>query len=311
MNTLYFKYAIEIEKAGTITKAAENLYMAQPNLSKAIKELETCLGYSIFDRTAMGMVPTEKGKSFLHYARNITSQIDELERLSEHNRDDVQSFRISIPRGSYIANSFTEFVLALNMDGGINTNIQETNSMQAIENVYEEKFNLGIIRYQSIYENYFTNYLKSKHMQYEPIWQFEYVLVMSKKHPLAQVPNIDASMLSEYVEISHGDNDIPYINSYNDINDATDDISKTIYVYERGIQFELLASVTNSYMWVSPIPESYLEKYGLIERACKVKKNKYKDAFIYRNGYKFTELDNLFKDKLSKSKKEVSNQTII
>ena len=47
MNTLHFKYAVEVERCGSITQAAENLYMAQPNLSKAIKELEDTLGISI------------------------------------------------------------------------------------------------------------------------------------------------------------------------------------------------------------------------------------------------------------------------
>ena len=55
MNTLHFKYAVEVERCGSITQAAENLYMAQPNLSKSIKELEDTLGFQIFARTARGM----------------------------------------------------------------------------------------------------------------------------------------------------------------------------------------------------------------------------------------------------------------
>ena len=48
MNLLHLKYAVEIEKTGSITKAANNLFMGQPNLSKAIKELETEIGITIF-----------------------------------------------------------------------------------------------------------------------------------------------------------------------------------------------------------------------------------------------------------------------
>lgn len=62
MNTLLFRYAIEIEKAGSITQAAQNLYMAQPNLSKAIKELEHEIGYPIFERSPSGIRVTEKRK---------------------------------------------------------------------------------------------------------------------------------------------------------------------------------------------------------------------------------------------------------
>lgn len=58
MNILYLKYALEVAKTGSIMKAADRLYMAQPNLSRAIKELESSLGISIFERTGRGMVPT-------------------------------------------------------------------------------------------------------------------------------------------------------------------------------------------------------------------------------------------------------------
>ncbi len=64
MNTLHLKYAVEVERAGSITQAADNLFMAQPNLSKAIRELEEGLGITIFERTPRGVLPTERGVEF-------------------------------------------------------------------------------------------------------------------------------------------------------------------------------------------------------------------------------------------------------
>ena len=61
MNTQHLKYAIEVERTGSITQAADNLYIGQPSLSKAIRELEESLGIVIFKRTSKGVVPTEKG----------------------------------------------------------------------------------------------------------------------------------------------------------------------------------------------------------------------------------------------------------
>ena len=78
MNTLYFRYAVEIERAGSITQAAQNLYMAQPNLSKAIKDLEEDLGYEIFKRGAGGIKVTEKGSEFLYHAHKMLEQLDEM-----------------------------------------------------------------------------------------------------------------------------------------------------------------------------------------------------------------------------------------
>ena len=61
MNTTIFQYALEVERTRSITQAAENLLIAQPNLSKAIRETEEALGYTIFHRTPRGAFPTEKG----------------------------------------------------------------------------------------------------------------------------------------------------------------------------------------------------------------------------------------------------------
>ena len=94
MNTLFFKYAVEVEKTRSITKAAEQLFMAQPNLSKAIRELEESMGFSIFERTSKGVFPTKRGVRFLEYAKNILNQLDRMEELSRPDHLDVQQFNI-------------------------------------------------------------------------------------------------------------------------------------------------------------------------------------------------------------------------
>ena len=65
MNTQLFIYALEVQKTGSITQAANNLFMSQPTLSKAIKELELLLGFAVFERSSKGVVPTQKGQEFL------------------------------------------------------------------------------------------------------------------------------------------------------------------------------------------------------------------------------------------------------
>ena len=71
MNLLHMKYALEVAKAGSVNKAAEELLIAQPNLSRAIKELEQSLGIAIFDRSARGMRLTPDGEVFVNYAGSI------------------------------------------------------------------------------------------------------------------------------------------------------------------------------------------------------------------------------------------------
>ncbi len=306
MNTLFFKYVIEVEQTRSITKAADNLFMAQPNLSKAIKEVEDTMGFPIFERTSKGVIPTSKGKEFLKYAHNIISQLEKMESIGSSDSKEQQSFRISIPRGSYIAHAFTSFVAELDKSKSINISVQETNSMQTISNIVDGPFQLGIIRYQTIYEQYFMDFLHEKHLQSEPIWEFEYVVVMSENHPLAGKKTIDFDYLKEYTEIVHGDTYIPYLSGNGKALTGSSQVKKKIYLYERCNQFELLCKIPTTFMWVSPIPEDLLRRYQLVQRKCSIVGNHHKDVLVYPNNYKFTTLDRKFVDKLSEAKNEVA-----
>lgn len=307
MNTLHMKYVLEIEKSGSISQAAQNLFMAQPNLSKAIKDLEKELGYKIFKRTSSGVVATEKGAEFLYHAKKAMEQIDEIEKLADKKDTESRQFKISIPRGSYIANGFTAFVAGLEINDGLDITINETNTLKTISNVADRGYNMGIIRYQISDEDIFRSRLKNNNLEQETIWEFEYVLVMSKYHPLATKEKICVEDLQDYVKITHGDIEIPHTRNQADTAENKDASEKTIYVYERGSQFDLLANVPTTYMWVSPIPDSYLEKNNLVQRACKASNNRYKDVLIYRQDYKLGEYDKLFQNKIYESKVEVAS----
>ena len=110
MNTVLLEYAVEVEKTGSITQAAGNLYMDQPNLSKAIKTLEESLGAPIFRRTPKGVVPTARGRIFLEYARNVLAQLEEMEALYKPAKTGSVEFTLSMPRASYISSAFSRFV---------------------------------------------------------------------------------------------------------------------------------------------------------------------------------------------------------
>ncbi|MCX7615490.1 MAG: LysR family transcriptional regulator [Clostridiales bacterium] len=311
MNTLLLKYAVEIERAGSITQAADNLYMGQPNLSKAIKELEDTLGISIFKRTSKGMVTTQKGEIFLKYAKNVLSQIEAMEQLNYDNPG-KQLFNISITRASYIAKAVTNFVKSLDMNKEIEINVEETNSMRVVHNVAEGQFNLGIIRYQSNYESYFLDFLANKEFLHTTIWEFECLVIMSKNHPLANCNELKCEDLQQYTEIIYGDTCIPYINIEGAQNtEKSVSSQKVIYVYERCNQLDLLSNVPNTFLWGAPIPEDLAVKYDLVQRRCKATNRLHKDVLIYPIGYMFSDLDKKFMDKLYESKNEVSLKNYI
>ena len=304
MNTQYLVYALEVERVGSISQAAQNLYIAQPNLSKAIKDLEKELGFSLFKRTSNGVQVTESGSEFLYHAKQITEQLDAISRIQNRSGNGKLFYKLSIPRGSYIAEGFTSFVAELEADKGMDITLNETNSLGTITNVTDRGYNVGIIRYPVSEEAYFLSILKNNRLQHEIIWEFEYVLVMSKDHPLADKEEITVSDLKSYIQITHGDTDF-----HQDKNLTTkkeDEPKKTIYVYERGSQFDLLANVPTTYMWVSPIPKHILEKNNLIQKSCKVDNNIYRDVVIFRKDYNLEDIDRLFLKKIYESKVDVA-----
>jgi DNA-binding transcriptional LysR family regulator len=310
MNTLFFKYAFEVERTRSITKAAENLFMAQPNLSKAIRELEYEVGFNIFDRNSKGVVPTTKGLQFLLHARKILDEIGYINALTGEENPERQSFSLSMPRSSYIAEGFIRFARALDIEKEININIQETSSMQTIDNIAENRFSLGIIRYQTIYENYYLDFLDKKDLLHEPIWEFEYLVLMPKRHPLAETGELHFCDLKPFIEIIHGDTVVPYINAAELRYPSPETVpKKRIYLYERCNQFDLLASLFRTYMWVSPVPDRLLDRYSLVQRRCPFPNNCYRDALIYRRAYRLTGLDKRFLKRVMAARDEAAVKT--
>mgnify|MGYP004557155577 FL=1 len=295
MKIEHLKYALEVERTGLISKAAENLFLNQPHLSKAIRELEDSVGITIFNRTPKGVVPTKDGAEFLVYARNIVSQVDEVENMYKHRDSDVHKFDVSVPMACYVAQAFIEFVTELVDSKSIDISYHETNSLMAINSVVNNDNNIAIIRYQTIYEKYFMQFLEENNLTVKPLWEFEYQLIMSVQNPLAMEKQIEYSDLDEYIEITHGYLTIPSIPAAKarEIMQQNKE-KKEIAVFERESQFELLRNIHTTYMWTSPTPSNILNTMPLVEKKCNVENNKYKDVLIYRNGYKPSRQEKMF-----------------
>lgn len=304
MNILHLKYAVETAKAGSLSKAAEALYMNQPNLSRAIKDLETSLGITIFDRSSKGIGVTPEGEEFLGYARKILQQIDEVEAIYKSGVAARQRFSISVPRSSYISEAFAQFSKELT---GERAEIfyKETNAMRVIRNILSSDYKLGILRYAVNYDKYFKEMLDEKGLTGELVTEFRYVLVMNRQHPLAQKETIAMADLKSYIEIAHAD---PYVPSLpmSEVKkeELPEDSERRIFVFERASQFDLLSENHETYMWVSPIPDKLLKRYDLVQRPCADNHKLYRDLLIYRRDYHLTDLDRAFITELCKAKRQ-------
>lgn len=307
MNILHMKYAVEVARVGSLNKAAETLLIAQPNISRSIKELEGNLGITIFDRTAKGMLLTPEGETFIGYARDILKQIEQVESIYKNGQLKKQKFSVSVPRACYIADAFVNFSKSLSSEPA-EIFYKETNSQRTINNIINHDYKLGIIRYAENYDKYFKTMLEEKGLCYEMVTEFSYVLMMSERCPLAKKKEITFDDLTDYIEIAHADPYVPSLPLARVVKEELpDNIDRRIFIFERASQFDLLSENPSTFMWVSPAPQRMLQRYNLVQRKCVDNKKIYKDMLIYKNGYKLTKLDKLFITELCESKRRHIN----
>ena len=176
MNLMHVKYAVEVARLGSLNKAAESRMIAQPNLSRSIKELEAELGITIFQRSAKGMILTPEGEEFMDTARDILHRIERLERSYRDGSHKKRKFSITVPRAFYISAALAEFSKALG-DGDVEIYYKETNSKRTINSILEREYRMGIIRYSDGYDKYYKNLFEEKGLYSELVAEFSYVLV--------------------------------------------------------------------------------------------------------------------------------------
>lgn len=305
MNILHFKYAVTVADTKSISKAAEELYMGQPNLSRAIKELENTIGVTIFKRTSRGITTTPEGEEFLRYARKITSMVNEVEQIYIDGKAHKQQFSVCVPRVSYISFAFANFTNGLDREQPMEIRYRETNSMTAIESVMRDGCGIGIIRYQSSFDKYFKELFDERKLMSEVIAELQYMLVMSKHSLIANKVEVTFEDLSELVEISHSDPYAPMIPQVNvNKSELSESVDKRIFVLDRSSQYELLETNHATFKWASPVPKHILEHHGLVQKPCRENKKTYKDVLIYKKGYKLTSLDSSFITEVCRAKRE-------
>ena len=293
MNLIHLKYVVELDKTRSFSKAAENLYMGQPNLSRAIKELEEKLHIKIFNRTTKGIEVTPDGEEFIQYAKKILYELEKIERKYSQNTENTHRFSIVVPRATYISKSIITFLKELEKSNPMDIVYKETNSLKSINKVIDGEYRLGIVRYRTTYASQFKKMFEDKGLTYEVISEFKYKMVANKNSSLAKLPVVTPEDLSEFIEICHPDPYVPTL-PMADLKkiEFSDNVNKRIYVFERASQFEMLENIENTFMWVSPLPSELLEKYNLTYINCEEpSKNTFNDVLIYKKGYRLTEID--------------------
>lgn len=253
MKMQQLEYVIAIAHAGSITAAAKNLYQAQPNISIALKELESEIGMQIFWRTPNGMVITPEGESFLLRAKDIVESMHSLENDYTNRGEDGVSVRISSVRSAYMSVALGKWVNSISGEDKISLQFIENISSKVIEDVNTGKADIGVFRVPGNQLDVFMEQMAARKINARKLAEFSMAPIMSADHPLAQLDDIPLEELKKYPEIVHADDEMSVFDrSYINPDYENASAPKRIYVYDNGSKMIMLATVKNSYMWSSP-----------------------------------------------------------
>ena len=199
MNITELRYLVAIMKWGSVSAAAKQLYAAQPNVSKALKNLEKEYGVRIFERSSTGMIPTEQGKRFIAQAQRVLQQVDELKQEA-HQQHSCAELRVVLTHATYASYAAVDFLQQAARSEQLRAHIRESGAIEALDFVLRQGYHMALLRYAAEDEDYYLRYCQRHGLRQEPIMEFSYLLLTSQDSPLARRQVQDLDELNDYID---------------------------------------------------------------------------------------------------------------
>ena len=238
MTLQQLKYAVTVAECRTISKAAEKVFISQPSLTAAIRQLEDEMNVKIFSRTNKGIEITKDGEIFLSYARQVLEQADLLEEKFTGKRSANPFFSVSCQHYSFAVNAFVDVIKEF---GGnkYNFTLRETQTFEIIEDVSFLKSEVGILYTDSKNEEIIGKLLKKNELEFSELFTAKPHVFISDKNPLYKKSRITVKDLAPfpYLVFEQGEHSSFYFSEepYPAI-----EHEKTIMVRDRATLFNLL-----------------------------------------------------------------------
>ena len=260
MTLQQLKYVITISKSGSMHTAADELFITQPNLSKAIKDLELEMGITIFNRTNKGVLLTDDGTKFLSYARQV-EQANLLEDIYKNKESIKRIFAISSQHYGFVVNAFVKLVETLGKDT-YEFSLRECKTYDVINDVKDGRSELGVIYFSRFNSEIMKKVISSNGLSYEFLFEAKPHVLLSKNHPLANKERLTLDDLDAYPRLSYdqGLNNSFY---YSEEPHALESVSKAIVVSDRATLFNILIGL-NGYTISSGMISSSLDGNNII-----------------------------------------------
>ena len=201
MTLQQLKYIITVAETGTITEAANRLYITQPSLTNAIHELEKEMHIVIFNRTNKGITLSREGEDFLGYARQVLEQAAILEDKYKNGDGGKKQFCVSTQHYSFAVNAFVDLIKEYGQDA-YDFSLRETQTYEIIEDVARMRSEIGILFLNDFNEAVLQKLLKSQDLEFHLLFVAKPHVFISRRHPLASKEVITNEELQQYPYLS-------------------------------------------------------------------------------------------------------------
>ena len=265
MTLQQLKYAIAVADTGNITEASRRVFISQPSLTAAIRDLEEEMGITIFSRSNKGVTVTNEGDDFLSYARQVLEQAALLEDRFKGNSKGNTIFSVSCQHYSFAVNAFVDVIRKF---GGneYDFTLRETQTHEIIEDVAHLKSEIGVLYMSSRNKNVITKLIKKNNLQFEPLFTTPLHIFISTKNPLAKKKKIKLSDLVPYPYLTYEQGDFnSFYYAEEPLTQIDFDCPKNIKVRDRATLFNLLIGL-NGYTICSGIISHELNGPEIIAR---------------------------------------------
>lgn len=194
MTIQQLQYVLEISRTGSVSKAAKTLYLSQPNLSNAIKNLENELGITIFERTPMGMQLTASGMKLAKKATSIMADIQEI--TSGISQEEDCLFRLVYPRYVPAFEAFWDLCTDYQEMAHLHFSCYIGDREKQVEALYRNLCDLVI--YLETGSSSFARLCSDLHVKFVKLKDVCFYVQLAENHPLLQKPHFDMGELKNY-----------------------------------------------------------------------------------------------------------------
>ncbi|KRL99037.1 LysR family transcriptional regulator [Liquorilactobacillus satsumensis] len=261
MRIQQLRYLEKIAATGSINEAAKQLFISQPSLSQAMKELEKEYQIQLLYRSKSGITLTDAGREFMNYARGV---LDQVNLLDQHFGQEIvrkRVFSVSAQHYAFVVHAFVEFVKEVGGDAYQFT-LRETQTENVLDDIQTLKSELGVIYINAFNKTVMMRLISDKNLTFTPLFEVQPHVFVGRDNPLTKKTHVTLADLEDYLYLSYEQGDTNSFYFSEEIQ-STLPHRKQILISDRATIFNLMVGL-NGYTISSGIISSELNDEKIV-----------------------------------------------